>query len=93
MSLPSTSIRGILLTTVLIAVASVNLDANAQSSTKRGKGGSEVQGNNTGGTKNIEHCDQPMGTLAVVEPQDFSARAIYNLGLPSPTGLIRLIVQ
>lgn len=75
-----------------LTITSVAFDAGAQSM-KRGKGGSQVQGNSDGGSKNVEKCDTPMGTLAVVEPQDYSARAINNLGLPSPTGLIRLIVQ
>jgi hypothetical protein len=67
-------------------------DANAQSM-KNGKGGSEVQGNGQGGTTSIEKCDGSLGTLAVVEPQDYASQALRGLGLPSPTGLIRLIIQ
>ena len=33
-----------------------------------------------------------MVTLALVGPQDYASQAIYSLGLPSPTGLIRLII-
>jgi|GEM_PF-6851634 len=33
-----------------------------------------------------------MGTLALVGPQDYASQAINRLGLPSPTGLIRLII-
>jgi hypothetical protein len=72
-----------------IAVVSVG---HAQSM-KKGKGGSEIQGGSNGGTKDLEKCDTSLGTLAVVEPQDYASQAINRLGLPSPTGLIRLIVQ
>jgi len=61
-------------------------------SIKKGKGGSEVQGGSSGGTKDIEKCEASMGTLALVGPQDYASQAINRLGLPSPTGLIRLII-
>jgi hypothetical protein len=60
---------------------------------KKGKGGSEIQGSSKGGTVDIEKCAESLGTLAVVEPQDYASRALNQIGLPSPTGLIRLIVQ
>ena len=40
-----------------------------------------------------EKCDAPKGTLAVVEPQDAVLQALLRMGLQSPTGMIRLIVQ
>ncbi len=41
----------------------------------------------------IEHCDKPMGALAVVEPQDYVSQSLSRYGLQSPTGLIRMMVQ
>ena len=41
----------------------------------------------------VEKCDAPKGTLAVVEPQDAVLQALSRIGLQSPTGMIRLIVQ
>ena len=88
-------IRKTILSTVcisLVATLAVTSAAHAQSM-KKGKGGSEIQGGSSGGTKDLEKCDTSMGSLAVVEPQDYASQAINRLGLPSPTGLIRLIVQ
>jgi curli biogenesis system outer membrane secretion channel CsgG len=86
--------RTLILSTAAIALAvAVPTDGALAQTMKKGKGGSEVQGNSKGGTKDIEKCDASMGTLAVVEPQDYAARAINALGLPSPTGLIRLIIE
>ncbi|MBL8630899.1 MAG: hypothetical protein JNM81_14790 [Rhodospirillaceae bacterium] len=83
---------GVITLSAVLAFAVGVSSASAQSM-KKGKGGSEVQGNSKGGTKDIEKCDAPMGTLAVVEPQDYTAQALQAIGLPSPTGLIRLIIQ
>ena len=41
----------------------------------------------------VERCDAPKGTLAVVEPQDAVLQSLLRIGLQSPTGMIRLIVQ
>ncbi len=41
----------------------------------------------------LEKCDKPYGTLAVAEPQDYVGQALMSYGLPSPTGLIRMMVQ
>ena len=47
---------------------------------KQGKGGSDVQGAaGTGGSsggKGLEHCDKPMGAIAVVKPQDHIIQAL-----------------
>lgn len=64
---------------------------------KKGEGGSEIQGS-TGpggsqGDNGLEHCDKPMGALAVVEPQDYVSQSLSRYGLQSPTGLIRMMVQ
>lgn len=65
---------------------------------KKGKGGSEVQGAaGTDGAKgasvDLEHCDKPMGAIAVVEPQDFVMQALMQYKLQSPVGLIRMMIQ
>jgi Curli production assembly/transport component CsgG len=63
---------------------------------KQGQGGSPVQGAaGTGGSTgdSVQHCDKPMGALAVVEPQDFVMQSLGRYGLQSPTSLIRLMVQ
>ena len=41
----------------------------------------------------LEKCDKPIGTLAVVEPQQQTIVALQRYGLSSPTGLIRMMVQ
>jgi curli biogenesis system outer membrane secretion channel CsgG len=47
----------------------------------------------TGEAKELEKCDKPYGTLAVVEPQSEVVSPLLHYGLPSPTGLIRMMVQ
>jgi curli biogenesis system outer membrane secretion channel CsgG len=60
-------------------------------------GGSAVQGAaGTGGAtgaKGLEHCDRPMGAVAVVEPQSEIVTSLSRYGLQSPVGLIRLMIQ
>jgi len=41
----------------------------------------------------LEKCDAPEGTLAVVEPHDQIMASLGRFGLQSPTALIRMIVQ
>lgn len=41
----------------------------------------------------LEKCDKPYGTLAVSEPQDYVGQALMSYGLPSPVGLIRMMIQ
>src|SRR5688500_14002072 len=64
---------------------------------KKGEGGSEIQGSagpgGSQGSNGLEHCDKPMGALAVVEPQDYVSQSLSRYGLQSPTGLIRMMVQ
>jgi len=63
---------------------------------KEGKGGSPVQGaaGTSGSTgDNLEHCDKPMGAVAVVEPQDYVMQALGRYGLSSPSSLIRMMIQ
>ncbi|HEY0683471.1 MAG TPA: CsgG/HfaB family protein [Steroidobacter sp.] len=64
---------------------------------KKGEGGSEIQGSagpgGSQGSNGLEHCDKPMGAMAVVEPQDYVSQSLSRYGLQSPTGLIRMMVQ
>jgi hypothetical protein len=46
-----------------------------------------------GEAKELEKCDKPYGTLAVAEAQDAVISHLLSYGLPSPTGLIRMMVQ
>jgi hypothetical protein len=45
------------------------------------------------GDKGLQHCDKPMGAIAVVEPQDFIIASLRRYNLGSPVGLIRLMIQ
>ncbi len=82
-----------------IGAVFVAATVNAQGITKpkQGQGGSVVQGaagpSGSTGAKGLEHCDQPMGAMAVVEPQDFIIQALRGYGLQSPVGLIRMMIQ
>jgi hypothetical protein len=64
---------------------------------KQGEGGSVVKGsagtNGSSGDSGLEHCDKPMGALAVVEPQNEILVALTRYNLSSPVGLIRMMVQ
>jgi curli biogenesis system outer membrane secretion channel CsgG len=66
--------------------------------TKKGKGGSDVQGaagtqGAQGAASDLEKCDKPMGAMAVVEPQDYVMSALSRYNLQSPVGLIRMMIQ
>jgi hypothetical protein len=64
---------------------------------KQGQGGSVVKGaagtDGSAGDKGLEHCDRPMGAMAVVEPQSEVLTALSRYRLSSPVGLIRLMIQ
>ncbi len=63
---------------------------------QQGKGGSPVQGaagtNGSTGSA-VQHCDKPMGAMAVVEPQDLVLQSLLRYNLSSPTALIRMMIQ
>ena len=64
---------------------------------KKAKSKNEIQGStsakDTTKTPTLEKCKKKIATLAVVEPQDYEMLALSQYSLPSPTSLIRLIVQ
>ena len=41
----------------------------------------------------LEKCERPLGTIAVVQPQDFMMQALNKYGLPAPSNLLRLMIQ
>ena len=72
--------------------------ATATSAQTLGQGGSVAQGSaGPGGATNanaqLEKCDAPKGTIAVVEAQNAVIMSLSRYGLQSPTGLIRMIIQ
>ena len=81
---------------VILAFA-ITASAQAVTQPQQGKGGSVVQGaaGTEGGSGDIglEHCDKPMGALAVVEPQNEILVALTRYKLSSPVGLIRMMIQ
>ncbi|MCG3171330.1 MAG: hypothetical protein CALGDGBN_02930 [Pseudomonadales bacterium] len=64
---------------------------------KQGKGGSVVQGaagtQGAQGDTGLRKCAQPLGAVAVVEPQDYIMASLARYSLQSPTSLIRLMIQ
>ena len=64
---------------------------------KQGQGGSVVQGaagtSGSQGDTGLEHCDKPMGAVAVHEVQDDMLTYLRRYSLQSPIPLIRLMIQ
>jgi hypothetical protein len=92
--------RSFLVAAVLPSILAMAVAVYAQGITdmKKGEGGSAVQGSaGPGGSSDaasdLERCDKPMGTMAVVEPQAHVLVGLARYKLGSPTGLIRLMVQ
>ncbi len=79
-------------------VVVVSVQAQGVLDTKKGQGGSDVQGaagtqGAQGAATDLERCDKPMGAVAVVEPQDYVMGALARFNLQSPVGLIRMMIQ
>jgi hypothetical protein len=92
------TIRSVVSSVVIGSFALFAAGADAQvTKPKPGQGGSAVQGSagtaGASGDKGLQHCDRPMGAIAVVEPQDYVMRALGGYGLSSPVSLIRLMIQ
>src|SRR5512144_2814536 len=89
--------RGAALLFACVAATVVSAGAQGVTAQKPGQGGSVVQGsagtNASQGAKGLEHCDKPMGAVAVVEPQSEIMLALTRHGLSSPVSLIRLMIQ
>ena len=87
---PTTIVRHLPLALVSLAFA-----ASAQ---ELGKGGSMASGGagpngSTNANAQLERCDAPKGTLAVVEPQSQVIGNLQRYGLGSPTGVLRMLIQ
>ena len=85
---------------VLASILAVAITAYAQGITdmKKGEGGGAIHGSagpsgSSDAASDLEHCDKPMGAVAVVEPQSQVMLALARYKLGSPTGLIRLMIQ
>jgi curli biogenesis system outer membrane secretion channel CsgG len=81
----------------MAAVLTLAMSASAGSQ-ELGKGGSMVQGSaGPQGAQNansqLESCDGPKGTIAVVEPQYQVIASLRRYQLDSPTGVIRMLIQ
>ena len=87
MLLPSRSIARSSLLAAALGAGLLGLSGLAMAQTLGGGGGP------AGDAGQVEKCDAPKGTLAVVEPQDAVLQSLFNIGLKSPTGMIRVIVQ
>ena len=44
-------------------------------------------------SKRLETCEKPIATLAVVEPENLVMASLLRFNLPSPTSLIRMMIQ
>jgi len=80
----------------LVLAAALPWPAAAQ---ELGKGGSKAtggvgpDGTTTNASTELEKCDAPKGTAAVVEPQNQVVASLSRYGLGSPTGIIRMLIQ
>ena len=98
MSISNTSMRlhGAFLPALLL-IPALGWAQGGLTQPKQGQGGSVVQGaagtSGSTGDKALEHCDKPMGAMAVVEPQSAVLTALTRFQLSSPVGLIRLMIQ
>lgn len=73
--------------TVPLLVAGALAAGFAHAQTLGGGGGP------AGDATQVEKCDAPKGTIAVVEPQTQMLHSLQSMGLGSPSGMIRLIIQ
>ncbi|MDN3920114.1 CsgG/HfaB family protein [Roseateles violae] len=81
-----------------LALLSLTLPPAALRAQELGKGGSKATGSaGPDGAQNasaeLERCDAPKGTIAVVEPQTHVAHALQRYQLGSPTSVIRMLIQ
>ena len=82
----------ILLTVAPIAFAGNPLDYQAGGADAP-VSGSAAGGESANAAPSLERCAKPLGTLAVSEPQDYVSQALQQYHLPSPTPLLRLMIQ
>ena len=81
-----------------LAAASMAAMAGPATAQTLGRGGSLATGGAgpdgaQGASEQLERCDSPKGTIAVVEPQNQVQANLQRYGLGSPTSVIRMMVQ
>jgi len=77
------------------ALSSISIGACAQTLGGGGSvasGGAGPDGSNNANTQ-LEKCDGPKGTVAVVEPQSQTQANLQRYGLGSPTQVLRMLIQ
>jgi Curli production assembly/transport component CsgG len=91
------TLRCAIVAAACLALTAVSARAQGITQPKQGQGGSVVKGaagtEGSTGDKGLEHCDKPMGAMAVVEPQSEILAALTRYRLSSPVGLIRMMIQ
>jgi hypothetical protein len=89
--------RGTFCAVACAALLAAPVSAQKITQPKQGQGGSVVKGaagtEGSKGDDKLEHCDAPMGAIAVVEPQSQILVALTRYNLSSPVGLIRMMIQ
>ena len=86
----------IALTSLAMALALASTPAQAQWNKKQNDPqGAAAGANAKGAAANLESCDEPMGTIAVVEEQDgdWYRYLTSDLRLPSTIPVIRMLIQ
>ena len=90
-------VRRTIVAAACLALTAASARAQGITQPKQGQGGSVVKGaagtDGSTGDKGLQHCDKPMGAMAVVEPQNEILTALMRYKLQSPVGLIRLMIQ
>jgi curli biogenesis system outer membrane secretion channel CsgG len=81
-----------------LILAAVALAWGAAGAQTLGRGGSVASGGAgpagaQGASDQLERCDAPKGTLALVEPQSQVLSNLSRYGLGSPSGVLRMLVQ
>jgi Curli production assembly/transport component CsgG len=93
----NTAKRAAIVTACVTLVSTYAAAQGGLTQPKQGQGGSVVKGaagtEGSVGDNGLEHCDKPMGALAVVEPQNEILVALRRYNLSSPVGLIRMMIQ
>ena len=56
-------------------------------------GSASEQGGAHNESAKLQKCTKSLGTIAVVQPQDFTIQALSRYNLPSPSNLLRLMIQ
>ena len=91
------SLRRAVILTACAALMTAPARSQGITKPKQGQGGSVIKGaagtDGSRGDNGLEHCDKPMGAMAVVEPQSEVITALLRYRLSSPVGLIRLMIQ